>query len=187
MIRVMRTGKNPTMKTLGRTHRISVAWLHERFARGDFELAYEKSDQQAADAMTKAFSDVSKWEQVCALMNHVHPDKLWRPRRREDEGIRAAGGLQQTAESSVPSAPHRRASANNHDSQQQPEKPRHTALAQAVKVGDKFNFSAEAAREMARALEAIEWPQQSRKVIEGRGTCVGATYDPSGPRLVNTP
>ena len=29
MIRVVSTGKNPTMRYLARTHRVSVAWLHE--------------------------------------------------------------------------------------------------------------------------------------------------------------
>ena len=29
MIRVVATGKNPTMRYLARTHRVSVAWLHE--------------------------------------------------------------------------------------------------------------------------------------------------------------
>ena len=32
MIRVCQTGRNPTMRHLGPTHRVSVAWLHERFA-----------------------------------------------------------------------------------------------------------------------------------------------------------
>ena len=32
MIRVCQTGRNPTMRHLGRTHSVSVAWLHEWFA-----------------------------------------------------------------------------------------------------------------------------------------------------------
>ena len=31
MMKVMETGRNPTMRHLGRTHRVSIAWLHERF------------------------------------------------------------------------------------------------------------------------------------------------------------
>ena len=31
MISVCKTGKNPTMRTLSRTHGVSVDWLHERF------------------------------------------------------------------------------------------------------------------------------------------------------------
>jgi hypothetical protein len=30
MIRVVESGKNPSMKHLSRTHRVSVAWMHER-------------------------------------------------------------------------------------------------------------------------------------------------------------
>ena len=31
MIQVCRTGENPTMRHMGRTHRVDVHWLHERF------------------------------------------------------------------------------------------------------------------------------------------------------------
>eukprot|EP00971_Amphidinium_carterae_P217192 4311760-Amphidinium_carterae.1 len=30
-ISILKSGKNPTMRHLGRTHRVSVAWLHEVF------------------------------------------------------------------------------------------------------------------------------------------------------------
>ena len=30
-IRICQSGKNPTMRHLGRTHRVSTSWLHERF------------------------------------------------------------------------------------------------------------------------------------------------------------
>ena len=38
MIRIIETGKNPTMRYLHRTHRISVAWLHEVFGGKDLNL-----------------------------------------------------------------------------------------------------------------------------------------------------
>ena len=41
MIRVCQPGRNPTMRHLGRTHRVSVAWLHERFAELDLDLSFE--------------------------------------------------------------------------------------------------------------------------------------------------
>ena len=31
MMRVVETGRNPTMRYIGRTHGVSIAWLHERF------------------------------------------------------------------------------------------------------------------------------------------------------------
>ena len=42
MIRVMQTGRNPTMPYLGRTHRISVAWLHEVFQNLMYQLMYKE-------------------------------------------------------------------------------------------------------------------------------------------------
>ena len=61
MIRVCQTGRNPTMRHLGRTHRISVAWLHERFAELGIDLRFEMTHRQAADIYTKAFHELLKW------------------------------------------------------------------------------------------------------------------------------
>ena len=38
MIRIMETGRNPTMRYLHRTHRISVSWLHEVFKSEGMDL-----------------------------------------------------------------------------------------------------------------------------------------------------
>ena len=38
-IRVMRTGRNPTMRHLPRTHRVAVAWLHEQYCNEDLEVS----------------------------------------------------------------------------------------------------------------------------------------------------
>ena len=48
-IRVCTMGKNQTMRHLGRTHGISIAWLHEQLTRGAFELVFEPSCTMAAD------------------------------------------------------------------------------------------------------------------------------------------
>ena len=40
MIAVCKSGKNPTMRHLGRTHKVDVAWLHETFNSGHYELKY---------------------------------------------------------------------------------------------------------------------------------------------------
>ena len=37
-LRVVQTGKNPTMRHMGRTHKVSLQWLHERFKEGDMSL-----------------------------------------------------------------------------------------------------------------------------------------------------
>jgi hypothetical protein len=72
MIRVIQTGKNPTMRHLGRVHRISIRWLHERLGcqetKDNVELRYEDTARMAADIYTKAFNDKDKWEHAQTLI-----------------------------------------------------------------------------------------------------------------------
>ena len=60
MIQVIRTGKNPTMRQLGRVHRVAIAVLHERLGdprtKDAIDLVHTSSDKMAADIYTKAFS-----------------------------------------------------------------------------------------------------------------------------------
>jgi hypothetical protein len=53
MIQVCRTGKNPTMRHLGRIHRVSAQWLHERFKDPCYHLVYEETNSMRADVFTK--------------------------------------------------------------------------------------------------------------------------------------
>ena len=55
-IQVIKTGRNPTMRHLGRTHKIDIGWLRNVFARGLCSLGYCDTDKQAADMFTKSFS-----------------------------------------------------------------------------------------------------------------------------------
>ena len=49
-IRVLETGRNPTMRHMGRTHKVDLAWLHERFTESEqIKLSYCPTDEQAAD------------------------------------------------------------------------------------------------------------------------------------------
>ena len=57
MIRVVSTGMNPTMRCLARTHRVSVAWLHEVCQMKDIRMVYEGTSRMCADNFTKAFSN----------------------------------------------------------------------------------------------------------------------------------
>ena len=61
MLCVIRTGRNPTMRHLARTHRVSVAWLHEQHQREDFEFSYVDTDNMAADMFTKSIPNPQKW------------------------------------------------------------------------------------------------------------------------------
>jgi hypothetical protein len=76
MIQVMKTGRNPNMRYMGRTHRTDIANLHEIFRSGDFTLAYETSTKMAADIYTKAFSDMHKWCAVRELISVFDPKLL---------------------------------------------------------------------------------------------------------------
>eukprot|EP00439_Symbiodinium_sp_Y106_P071469 s920_g12.t2 len=53
MIGVIRTGKNPTMRHLERTHGINIGWMHSIFQEGYVSLAYEVNAKMAADIHTK--------------------------------------------------------------------------------------------------------------------------------------
>ena len=84
MIAVVRSGKNPTMRHIKRTHGVSIAWLHERFEEPFLSLHYEISTRMAADIYTKAFTDPHKWQNVCELINVIDPERLSDPSFFED-------------------------------------------------------------------------------------------------------
>ena len=85
MIRVVDTGRNPTMRYIGRVHRIAVSWLHERLAAKDIkdpvDLEYTKSEDMAADIYTKAFSDPDKWDHALQLI------AVFLPKRQQEIAI----------------------------------------------------------------------------------------------------
>ena len=76
MIGVVRTGKNPTMRHLERSHGISVAWMHDVFQANYVSLAYEVTAKMAADIHTKAFRDGLSWQHACQLINIFPPQQL---------------------------------------------------------------------------------------------------------------
>ena len=76
MIRVVETGKNPTMRHIGRTHGVSVAEIHDRHDRGEFSIQFTDSENQAADIYTKAFIDPLKWEHALKLIGVCHRDSI---------------------------------------------------------------------------------------------------------------
>ena len=76
MIRVVQTGKNPTMRYIGRTHGVSVAWLHEIFQKPELSLAYEVSARMCADIFTKGFTEADKLLLVCKLICVIDPVEL---------------------------------------------------------------------------------------------------------------
>ena len=76
MIGVARTGKNPTMRHLERTHGISIVSLHEHFQQDHFVLLYEISHKMCADIHTKAFRTPLAWRRARMLINLLDPEDL---------------------------------------------------------------------------------------------------------------
>ena len=70
-IRVVRSGRNQTMRHLGRTHGVAISWLNETYRRGTFALRYEPSASMAADVFTKGFTNPEAWDSVCWLVSVV--------------------------------------------------------------------------------------------------------------------
>jgi hypothetical protein len=79
-IRIIETGRNPTMRHLGRVHRVDIAALHERLGnratKDAVDVIYTDSTIMAADLYTKAFPEVDKWERAAALINVFDPAHL---------------------------------------------------------------------------------------------------------------
>ena len=73
MIGVIRTGKNPTMRHLERTHGISIGWMHSIFQEAYVSPAYEVTAKRAADIHTKSFKDSVSWTHACQLINIFPP------------------------------------------------------------------------------------------------------------------
>ena len=76
MIGVVRTGKNPTMRHLERTHGISLGWMHSVFQEGYVSLAYEVTAKMAADIHTKSFKGSVSWTHACQLINIFPPEQI---------------------------------------------------------------------------------------------------------------
>ena len=76
MIGVVRTGRNPTMRHLERTHGISITSLHEHFQRENYVLLCEVTSKMAADIHTKGFKNPLAWKRACMLINLLDPGDL---------------------------------------------------------------------------------------------------------------
>ena len=50
-------------------------------------------------------------------------------------------------------------------------------------IGKRVRILDEQAVALSRQIAAVEWPTQSRKAIHGKGTAVGATYEPTSGLL----
>ena len=76
MIRVVTTGMNPTMRYLARTHRVSVAWLHEVCKMKEIQLVHEETSRMCADIFTKALTTAVNRTHACEFIQINNPEKL---------------------------------------------------------------------------------------------------------------
>ena len=69
-ISIVKSGRNPTMRHMGRTHGVSVAGLNGQLRAGKFSLGYIKTEWMAADIFTKFYPTRSKhtWAKVIELI-----------------------------------------------------------------------------------------------------------------------
>ena len=76
------------MRHMGRTHGISISWLHEQYMTGSYRLDYEQSATMRADIFTKSFNLSDLWHHACELVNLTGLDNI--------EAIVARGDLPPT-------------------------------------------------------------------------------------------
>ena len=76
MLRVIETGRTPTMRYLAITQRASVQWLHEVFKREHIRCVCARTDVMAGDIYIKAFCEPDKWTRAQELKNIIDPQKL---------------------------------------------------------------------------------------------------------------
>jgi molybdenum cofactor biosynthesis enzyme MoaA len=76
-IRIILSGKNPTMKHLSRTQRLSINWLRERALNDeDFEPVYVDTKEQASDILTKVSTERVGWWRNMMLMSHFRASEF---------------------------------------------------------------------------------------------------------------
>ena len=85
MIRAIEMGRNPTMRYLHRTHRISTATLHEiiteKVSDATINCEYTTSAEMAADIFTKGFTDKHKWNHATRSVSIIDVDDV--PRHKD--------------------------------------------------------------------------------------------------------
>ena len=67
-VSAVKSGKNPTMKTLERGHGVSIGWLHERAEQGDYVIVPTRSEDMSADIYTKSIMDAKTWNTLRKLL-----------------------------------------------------------------------------------------------------------------------
>ena len=92
-IQVCNSGSNPTVRHLGRTHRVAVHSLHERFSAGDITMVKVDTKEQRADIFTKPFTNAATWEALMDLIQVVDGSKWWGPEHASSDTPAGGGSI----------------------------------------------------------------------------------------------
>ena len=87
-IRILESGRSPSFRHTDKTQRLNLSWLSEQFKRKHFKLVYVGSSLQAADILTKPFTNSEKWESALRLMG-ISSQPL---PRKEQQKMKACAG-----------------------------------------------------------------------------------------------
>ena len=76
---IIKTGRNPTMRHITRTHSVNVSWLHDLYQKGMFQMMYTRIESQCADIFTKSFRDAFKWAEAVGMIGVAKPGTAIHP------------------------------------------------------------------------------------------------------------
>ena len=101
-IRILESGRSPSFRLTDKTQRLNLSWLSEQFKRKQFRLVYVGSSLQAADILTKPFTNSEKWEASLRLLGirscPTRPKEQTRKKACAGEPVRSdASGTQPSA------------------------------------------------------------------------------------------
>ena len=70
-IKILENCKSPTFCHTDKTQRVNLSWLSEQSKRKWYRLIHGPSMMQAADILTKPFTNSEKWKFALVLLSHV--------------------------------------------------------------------------------------------------------------------
>ena len=69
------SGRSPALRHLGRTHGVSLAWLHEQTAVDGIDVDRVDSSFQLTDLFTKAYDSTVDWKEKLKVISHVASER----------------------------------------------------------------------------------------------------------------
>jgi hypothetical protein len=79
-VAILRSGRNPTMRHLGRAHGTNLRWIHDEVVSGRMALGYIETTRMRADIITKFYPKrkAETWRHVKSVINVLEPGELER-------------------------------------------------------------------------------------------------------------